>query len=67
MNLKAGEIWACKESCCKAEIEVRKSAEETCHGKFTVRCCCGKDMYLKQPAKPLELPVAVGSRAVSRA
>ncbi len=44
MNLKQGEVYVCMESYCGAEIEVRRGAESTCHGKYTVRCCCGKDM-----------------------
>ena len=43
-NLKKGEVWVCKEPYCAAEIEVIRSANSDCHGNFTVRCCCGKDM-----------------------
>jgi hypothetical protein len=44
MNLKKGEVYICTEPYCKAEIEVRRGAEATCHGKYVVRCCCGKEM-----------------------
>jgi hypothetical protein len=48
MNIKKGEIWICKEPYCAAEIQVVRAANTTCHGNFTLRCCCGKDMVLKQ-------------------
>jgi len=48
MNLKEGQIWICKEPGCQAEIEVLRSAKSTCHGKFALRCCCGKDLVLKE-------------------
>lgn len=44
MNLKQGEVYICTEPCCKAEIVVRRSADPACPGKFTLRCCCGKEM-----------------------
>ena len=50
MNLKKGDIWICKEPYCAAEIEILRGANSTCHGNFTVRCCCGKDMTLKEKA-----------------
>jgi len=53
MNLKKGDIWTCKEPYCAAEIEVLRAADTTCHGNFTVRCCCGKDMTLKEKAPAL--------------
>jgi len=64
MNLKKGEIWVCKQPYCQVEIEVLRTAESTCHGKFALRCCCGKDMLLKKsdeaaerdPASPGERP-----------
>lgn len=64
MNLKKGEIWICKEPYCAAEIEVLRGANTTCHGNFTVRCCCGKEMTLKTPAvaKETREAVAVGAR-----
>ncbi len=48
MNVKEGQIWICTEPSCQAEIEVLRSAKSTCHGKFTLRCCCGKDLVLKE-------------------
>jgi hypothetical protein len=62
MNVKTGEIWVCKEPYCAAEIEVIRAANTTCHGKFTLRCCCGKDMLLKETKEAGEL-AAVGSEA----
>jgi hypothetical protein len=44
MNLKPGEVYICTEPCCKAEIVVRRGANPECPGKYTVRCCCGKEM-----------------------
>ena len=62
MNLKKGEIWICKEPYFAAEIEVLRGAESSCHGNFTVRCCCGKEMTRKERAAIAEKrePVAVG-------
>jgi hypothetical protein len=48
MNLKKGQIWVCKEPQCEAEIEVLRSANSTCHGNFTLRCCCGKDLVPRE-------------------
>lgn len=47
-NLKKDEIWVCKEPYCAAEIKVLRAANTSCHGNFTVRCCCGKDMARKE-------------------
>jgi hypothetical protein len=44
MNLKQGEVYICLEPCCKAEIVVRRGADPTCPGTYTIRCCCGKEM-----------------------
>jgi hypothetical protein len=44
MNLRKGDIYICTEPCCRAEIEVRRGADPACPGKFTLRCCCGKEM-----------------------
>jgi hypothetical protein len=44
MNLKEGEVYICLEPCCKAEIVVRRGADLTCPGEYTIRCCCGKEM-----------------------
>jgi hypothetical protein len=65
MNLKKGEIWICKEPYCAAEIEVLRGANTTCHGNFTVRCCCGKEMTLKTAAAAKEArePVGAGAKA----
>ena len=65
MNLKQGEIWICKEPYCAAEIEVLRGANTACHGNFTVRCCCGKEMTLKVPATKKETrePVGAGTKA----
>ena len=54
MNLTRGEIWVCKEPYCKAEDEVKRSAESGCHGNFILRCCCGKEMALKAAENLLE-------------
>jgi hypothetical protein len=63
MNVKKGEVWVCKESYCAAEIEVLRGANTTCHGKFNLRCCCGKDMVLKQTSDNEEaLPVESGTQ-----
>lgn len=43
-NLKTGEVYVCLESCCKAEIVVRRGANAECKGEYVVRCCCGKEM-----------------------
>lgn len=48
MKLKKGDVYICTEPYCKAEIKVRRGAETTCPGKFNLRCCCGKDMVLKE-------------------
>jgi hypothetical protein len=64
MNLKKGEVWICREPYCAAEIEVVRSANTNCHGKYTLRCCCGKELVLKEDAannKQRE-PVAQESR-----
>jgi hypothetical protein len=53
-NLKKGEIWVCKEPYCAAEIEVTRSANGACHGNFTVRCCCGKDMTRQEAVEGRE-------------
>jgi hypothetical protein len=47
MNIKKGEIYVCREPYCGAEIEVIRGANQTCHGKFNLSCCCGKEMFLK--------------------
>ena len=44
MNLQKGDIYICMEPSCGAEIEVRRGANDTCPGKFTLRCCCGNEM-----------------------
>ena len=64
MNLKKGEIWTCIEPICKAEVEVIRGAQSTCHGKFTLRCCCGKEMVLKETVEHAE-PEKVGAGAHS--
>jgi hypothetical protein len=48
MNVKKGEVYICKEPYCAAEVEVIRGANSTCHGKFNLSCCCGKEV--KQPA-----------------
>jgi len=48
MNLKKDEVYVCKEPYCRAEIKVIRGADTTCHGNFTLRCCCGKDMVLQE-------------------
>ena len=44
MNIKEGEVYICTEPYCRAEIVVRRGADTTCHGKYEIRCCCGKEM-----------------------
>jgi hypothetical protein len=44
MNLKQGEVYICMEPCCRAEVEVSRGADASCPGKYTLRCCCGKEM-----------------------
>ena len=65
MNLKKGEVWKCNEPYCGAEIEVLRAANTTCHGEFTLRCCCGKDMELKKAVEHEEL-VGAGAKAGAR-
>jgi hypothetical protein len=65
MNVKKGEIWVCKEPYCAAEIKVLRAADTKCHGTFDLRCCCGKDMVLKQTTKNEET-TAVGSGSDSK-
>ncbi len=55
MNLKKGEVYICTEPSCKAEIVVRRGADSACHGKFNVRCCCGKEMVREDSLKKAEL------------
>jgi hypothetical protein len=65
MNVKKGETWVCKEPYCAAEVKVVRAANTTCHGKFTLRCCCGKDMVLKETKEFVEA-APVGSGAESK-
>lgn len=65
MNLKKGEIWVCKEPYCAAEIEVVRAANTSCHGKYTLRCCCGKEMTLKETVEHKE-PVGAAAAAGER-
>ena len=44
MNVKQGEVYICTEPCCRAEVVVRRGADPDCPGKYTLRCCCGKEM-----------------------
>ena len=44
MRLKKGEVYICTEPGCKAEVVVRRGADDACPGKYVVRCCCGKEM-----------------------
>jgi hypothetical protein len=44
MKLQKGDIYICTEPCCRAEIEVRRSADNSCPAGFTLRCCCGHEM-----------------------
>jgi hypothetical protein len=48
MRLKRGEIYICTEPCCRAEVEVRRDADPDCPGKYTLRCCCGKEMVREE-------------------
>lgn len=64
MNLKKGQIWICTEPSCQAEIEVLRSANSTCQGKFTLRCCCGKDLVPKETMEHAGTrPAAPGTRS----
>jgi hypothetical protein len=61
MNLKKDEIWVCREAYCGAEIKVIRAANSACHGKFTLRCCCGKEMVAKESVQLTEtIPAAPG-------
>ena len=60
MNVKKGEVYICKEPYCAAEVEVIRGANSTCHGKFHLSCCCGKEMFLKVE-KEVKQPAAVGA------
>jgi hypothetical protein len=53
MRLRAGEVYVCTEPNCKAEIVVRKSADNACQGKFELRCCCGKEMAREDRLMPV--------------
>jgi len=67
MNLKKDQIWVCTEPQCQAEIQVLRSANSTCHGKFTLRCCCGKDLVPKESMEHAgNRPTASGERSGSR-
>ena len=59
MNVKKGEVYVCKEPYCGAEVEVIRGANPTCHGKFNMLCCCGKEMVLKGAEKQKEQPAVV--------
>ncbi len=65
MNLKKGEIYKCNEPYCGAELEVVRAANAACHGKFMLRCCCGKEIALKQAVEHKEL-AAAGATAGTR-
>lgn len=47
MNVKKGEVYVCREPYCGVEIEVIRGANPTCHGRFNLCCCCGKEMVLQ--------------------
>ena len=47
MALKQGEVYTCTDPKCASEIKVTKGAEPSCNGNVVPRCCCGKDMVLK--------------------
>ena len=59
MNVKKGEVYICREPYCGAEIEVIRGANSTCHGKFNLCCCCGKEMVRKGAEKEVNRPVAM--------
>ena len=63
MNLKKGAVYICTEPYCKAEIEVRRGADSTCHGKYNIRCCCGKDMVHEESLQRAEPAVAGTKKA----
>ncbi|MBI4465749.1 MAG: hypothetical protein HY647_13680 [Acidobacteria bacterium] len=62
MSLKKGEVYICTEPSCKAEIVVRRGADSTCHGKYSLRCCCGEEMVRED-----QLAHAEPKRAAKRA
>ena len=67
MNLKKGQTWVCMEPICQVEVEVLRSANSTCHGKFALRCCCGKDLVLKESLEhPGTRPEEQGNRPDTR-
>ncbi len=47
MSFKQGEVYACTDPKCGAEVTVSKGAAATCSGNAVPRCCCGKDMVKK--------------------
>lgn len=47
MAFKKGERFKCPDPFCGCEIEVTKGAPESCKGKESPRCCCGRDMVKK--------------------
>ena len=51
MNLKTNEVYICTEPCCRAEVVVKRGANPECPGKFTLRCCCGKEMVREEEVK----------------
>ena len=63
MNVKKGEVYICLEPYCGAEIEVIRGAHPICEGGFDLRCCCGREMVLKDTEKGVDRPATVGAAA----
>ncbi len=45
-RFEKGQKYRCTEQSCGCEIEVTKSAPESCAGNSKPRCCCGLEMEL---------------------
>ena len=56
MNLKKDDVYICNEPYCRAEVKVIRGAENICAGKFTLRCCCGKEMIRRETLESVEAP-----------
>ena len=52
MALKEGEVYACPNPDCAAEMRVTRSAKSSCQGTAIPRCCCGSQMVLQSVAAP---------------
>lgn len=61
MIAKEGEVYVCKQPYCGTEIKVIKGADPACFGRFSLRCCCGWQMVLKEAPVEVEHPEAVAA------